>query len=174
MSETLKQVVNMDSLPTKRKFMQAVQTMTGLWEISMKPRKFTRSLSQNSYYWAAVVTPFTDWLRSEWGDSFITPEQAHEVLKEKVLGIKELVNKETGDVIEITRSSKALDTHEFGEFIDNAAAWLAEFTGIVVLPPEMFRGEEKQAKNVLKYRPKSKLRKQLEDSIELLKDRKAK
>lgn len=138
MAETLKQVINMDSLQTKRRFMQKVQTMTGLWEISMKPRRFTRSLSQNSYWWAAVVSPFCDWLRSEWGDSSITLEQAHEVLKQKVLGTKELVNKRTGEVIEITQSSKTLDTHEFGEFIENAAAWLAEFTGIVVLAPELF------------------------------------
>jgi hypothetical protein len=138
MAETLKQVVNMDNLTTKRRFMQKVQTMTGLWEISMKPRRFTRSLNQNAYYWAAVVTPFTEWLRSEWGDNAITPQQAHEALKQKVLGTKELLNKQTGEVIEITQSSKVLDTHEFGEFIENAAAWLAEFAGIVVLSPELF------------------------------------
>lgn len=139
----LKQVVNMDNLTTKRRFMQKVQTMTGLWEIQMKPRRFTRSLSQNSYYWAAVVSPFTDWLRSEWGDNDISLEQAHEVLKEKVLGTKELLNKQTGEVIEITRSSKVLDTAEFCEFIDKAAAFLAEFAGIVVIPSEMY-WEEKE------------------------------
>jgi hypothetical protein len=137
-AETLKHVVNMDNLTTKRRFMQKIQTMTGLWEISMKPRRFTRSLNQNSYYWAAVVSPFTDWLRNEWGDSSVQLEQAHELLKTKILGTKELVNKKTGEVIEITRSSKMLDTHEFGEFIENAAAWLAEFTGIVVLSSELF------------------------------------
>lgn len=134
----LKSVVNMDDVPTKRRFMQKVQTMTGLWEIQMKPRRFTRSLSQNAYYWAAVVTPFTEWLRGEWGDSDVKPEQAHELLKHKVLGSLELTNKQTGEVIEITRSSRTLDSYEFGEFIEKAAAWLAEFTGIVVLTPEMF------------------------------------
>jgi hypothetical protein len=144
MAETLKQVVNMDNLSVKRRFMQKVQTMNGLWEISMKPRKLTRSLSQNAYYFAAVVSPFCDWLRSEWGDSTVTLEQAHEVLKQKILGTKELTNKETGEVIEITQSSKALDTREFGEFIEKAAAWLAEFTGIVVLPSEMFYEEKEK------------------------------
>lgn len=138
MSEALKQIVDMDDLKTKRGFMQKVQTMRGLWEISMRPRKFTRTLSQNAYYWAAVVAPFTEWLRGEWGDGTVQPEQAHELLKTKILGTRELVNKGTGEVIEITRSSKMLDTHEFGEFIEQAAAWLAEFTGIVVLPSEMF------------------------------------
>lgn len=169
MSETLKQVVNMDDTPTKRRFMQAVQRMGGLWEISMKPRKYTRSLSQNSYYWAAVVTPFTDWLRNEWGDSNVQVEQAHELLKTKILGTRELVNKQTGELLEITRSSKMLDTTEFGEFVDNAAAWLAEFTGIVVLPPDLFN--DKENRKVLKYKPKDQLREQLEGSIETLKSK---
>jgi len=138
MGETLKQVVNMDNLQTKRRFMQKIQTMSGLWEVSLKPRKLVRSLNQNSYYFAAVCTPFCEWLRNEWGDSSVTVDQAHELLKTKILGTKELVNKKTGEVIEITNSSKMLDTHEFGEFIENAAAWLAEFTGIVVLSPELF------------------------------------
>jgi hypothetical protein len=142
----LKQVVNMDSLQTKRRFMQKVQTMSGLWEIHMKPRRFTRSLTQNAYYWAAVVTPFTEWLRSEWGDNAIQVDQAHEILKQKVLGTKELTNKQTGEVIEITRSSRILDSVEFGEFIDKAAAWLAEFCGIVVLSSEMFFEEKEKRK----------------------------
>lgn len=138
MAETLKQVVNMDNVSTKRRFMQKVQMMTGLWEVSLKPRRLTRSLSQNAYYWAAVVTPFAEWLRNEWGDSGVHAEQAHEVLKQKILGTRELVNKKTGEVIEITQSSKVLDTHEFGEFIENASAWLAEFCGIVVLSSDLF------------------------------------
>src|SRR5688500_5071587 len=103
MSADLKQVVNMDSVNTNRQFMQKVQTMTGLWEIQMKPRKAVRSLSQNAYYWVAVVTPFTEWLRGEWGDSGIQVDQGHEILKQKVLGTLEIVNKKTGETIEITR-----------------------------------------------------------------------
>lgn len=142
MAEAIKQIYDMSDLPTKRRVMQSVQLMDGLWEISMKPRKFTRTLTQNSYYWAAVVSPFCDWLRTEWADRTIELEQAHELLKARILGTKELVKKDTGEVIEITRSSRNLDTTEFGEFIDKAAAWLAEFTGIVILSPEMyFEGE---------------------------------
>jgi hypothetical protein len=142
----LKQVVNMDDVPTKRRFMQKVQGMTGLWEIQMKPRKLVRSLNQNAYYFVAVVTPFTEWLRSEWGDNGIQVDQAHEILKQKILGTHEIINKKTGESIEITRSSRVLDTAEFGEFIEKAAAWLAEFCGIVVIPSEMF-WEEKEKRN---------------------------
>lgn len=170
MAETLKQVLNFDDLQTKRQFMQGVQQLTGLWEVQMKPRRFTRSLSQNAYWWCAVVNPFCNWLRNEWADSSIEPEQAHEMLKRKILGTKDLVNKKTGEVIEITPSSRTLDSKEFGELIDKSAAWLAEFCGLVILPPEVFY-EAKQIKKVLNYKPKSELRQQLEGSIELLKNK---
>ena len=132
-------ILNMDDLAVKRRFMQKVQLMTGLWEMRIRPRRLTRSLSQNAYYFAAIVQPFTEWLKIEWGDSDIRPDQAHELLKHRILGVKELVNKQTGEMIEITRSSRQLDTAEFAEFIDKAAAWLAEFCGLVILPPEMFK-----------------------------------
>ena len=169
MSEPLKQVYNFDSLQTKRRFMQKIQIAKGLWEISMKPRKRTRSLNQNAFWWAAVVSPFCDWLRNEWGDNSITPEQAHEVLKQKVLGTDDIVNKKTGEVVSITRESKVLDTHEFGEMIEKASAWLEEFCEIDVLPPEMFY----EQKNVVEFKPKSELRRQLEGSLEILKERSA-
>jgi hypothetical protein len=167
MTEALKQVYDMDDLPTKRRVMQAIQQMKGLYEISFKPRKFTRTLSQNSFYWAAVVSPFCDWLRTEWADNSIELEQAHELLKARILGTRELVNKKTGEVIEITRSSRTLDSTEFGEFIEQAAAWLAEFTGIVVLSPEMFY-DKKEERKALKYQPKDELKTQLKGSIEML------
>lgn len=132
------QVLNFDSVETKRRFMQRVQRLKGLQEVSIRPRKKTRSLNANSYYWVAVAQPFTEWLRDEWGDPGITTEQAHEVLKKQVLGTKEKVIESTGEVIELIPTTHDMDQYEFGNFIEKAAAWLAEFTGIVVIPSEMF------------------------------------
>lgn len=146
MSKTETHLVNFDDLAQKRQVMSTVQGLSGLYEVTIKPRKLTRSLSQNAYYWVAVVQPFAEWLKDEWGER-VELEQAHELLKHKILGSKELVSRSTGEVIEITRSSRGLDTAEFGEFIDSAANWLAEFTGIVVLPPEVFyQKKEKHAR----------------------------
>src|SRR5688572_9516699 len=94
-------VLNFDSVQTKRRFMQKVQLLKGLQEVSIRPRKVTRSLNANSYYWVAVVQPFTEWLRDEWGDPSITTEQAHIELKKAVLGVKEKVNTNTGEVMEL-------------------------------------------------------------------------
>lgn len=125
-------VLNMSDMPTKRKLMSMIGKMTGLWEVSIKKRTLTRTLTQNGYYFVAVVTPFAEWIKEEWGDSDVSVEQAHEVLKEKILGKRKVGG------IEIPRSTRTLDTKEFGEYVDKCAAWLAEFCGIVVVPSELF------------------------------------
>lgn len=130
--------VNMDDIEAKRRLMSKIGTLKGLYDVTLRPRKRTRSLNQNAYYFAALVTPWTEWLREQSGDPSITSEQAHIELKRAVLGTKEIVNKETGDVIELTRTSRNLDTAEFSEFIEGAARFLAEFAGIVVIPSELF------------------------------------
>jgi hypothetical protein len=134
----LKQVVNMDDVPTKRRFMQKVQTMSGLWEIQMKPRKFTRSLNQNGYYFAAFVPVFTEWLRDEWGDPSITTEQAHIELKKAVLGVRTKVSEQTGEVMELIPTTHDMDSYDFSNYLDKAAEFLARACGIVVLTPEMY------------------------------------
>lgn len=140
------EVLNFDSLQTKRRFMERVQKLRGLYEVSIAPRKKTRSLNANAYYWAAVVQPFTEWLRDEWGDPAITTEQAHTVLKAKVLGAKEKVIESTGEIIELIPTTHDMDKYDFADYIDKASAWLAEFCGIVVLSSDLFwEGEEKRA-----------------------------
>lgn len=130
-------VLNMDDMDTKRKLMSAVGKMSGLWEVWLKPRKLTRTLNQNSYYWAAVVTPFAEWLREEWGDKGIEVEQVHELLKERMLG------KVEKDGVSLPPSTRNLTTEEFADYIEKCAAWLAEFAGIVVVPSEMFIEKKK-------------------------------
>ena len=136
--------VNLSDVETKRRLMQKIGGLQGLWDVTLKQRKRTRSLNQNAYYFAALVAPWTEWLREQSGDPSITSEQAHAELKRAVLGTREIVRKDTGEIIELTRTSHNLDTAEFAEFIEGAARFLAEFAGIVVIPSELFF-EEKQS-----------------------------
>lgn len=132
------QVLNLDDLEAKRKLMSHIGTLRGLYEVSLKPRKRTRSLDQNAYYFAAVVSPWRDWLCEAEGDPAITTEQAHIALKSAVLGTKTVTNKATGDCIEIPPPSRNMKTDEFLIYIEAASKWLAEFCGIVVLPADLF------------------------------------
>ena len=139
-------VYDFDNVEVKRRFMQRVQKLRGLYEVSLNPRKKTRSLNANAYYHVAVVAPFLEWLRENWGDNSITHEQAHELLKRKVLGTIDKTDKATGEVFEITPTTHDMDQYEFGEFIEKAAAWLAEFCAIVVIPSDLFwESKEKRA-----------------------------
>jgi hypothetical protein len=137
MSESV-MILDMNDLNTKRKLMTRIGSLKGLWEVSLKERKRTRTLNQNSYYFAAVVTPFRDWLRETDGDPSITTEQAHEALKSAVLGTRTVVNSATGEVVEIPPPTRTMKSDDFTAYVEASAKWLAEFCGIVVLEPEMF------------------------------------
>lgn len=131
-------VVNFDNVESKRRVMQRIQKLRGLHEVSIRPRKKTRSLNANSYYWVAYIQPWTEWLRDEWGDPTITTEQAHAVLKLKVLGAKEKVIESTGEVIELIPTTHDMDKDEFAIYLDKAKEWLREFAGILVLDSDLF------------------------------------
>jgi hypothetical protein len=139
------QVLNLSDITTKRRLMSKIQSLQGLYEITIHPRKITRSLNANAYYFAAVVVPFREWLQENWGESFTT-EQAHSLLKTKVLGAIEKTDTKTGEVFEIVPTTHNMEKHDFGEYIEKSSAWLAEFCQIVVLPPEMFYEQKDKRK----------------------------
>lgn len=136
MSESM--VLDLSDLDTKRKLMSKIGALQGLHEVTIKPRKRTRSLDQNAYYFAAFVTPFMHWLRETDGDPSIDKEQAHVALKMAVLGSKTVTLKTTGEYVEIPPQTRGMKTDEFSIYLDLAAKWMAEFCGIVVLPSELF------------------------------------
>jgi hypothetical protein len=132
-------IVNLSDPAVKRELMIQIGRLSGLHEILIRPRKRTRTLDQNAYYFAAVVAPFTEWLREVYGDRQIDKEQAHEMLKVKILGSNDwlLPNSESEKLLILPRS-KTLTTDEFSDYIEKCAAWLAEFCEIVVVPSELF------------------------------------
>lgn len=138
-------VVNFDDVGAKLRFLQAVKKLKGLQEVSIRPRKKTRSLNANAYYWAAFIPDWTDWLREQYGDPTITTEQAHQLLKIRVLGPKEKVL-DTGEVLEIIPETHSMDQVEFGMYLDKAKEFLQEFAQIIVLDSDLFwESKEKRA-----------------------------
>ena len=132
------QVINLALASEKKRLMAHIGSLApGLYEVSIKPKKKTRSLQANRYYFVAVCQPFAEWLRREWGDPSISIDDAHDILKAKILGWDERVIEQTGEVVKRIPRSKDLDKWDFNNYIDKAAAWLAEL-GIVVIPSELF------------------------------------
>lgn len=129
-------IVNLSDLATKRQLMAEIGRLSGPHEILIRKIRLTRSLNANKYYFAAVVQPFCEWLREAYGDPAIDKEQAHEMLKVKILGMSK--KEVDGETLHLIPRSKTLTDEEFSDYIERASAWLAEFAGIVVLPPDMF------------------------------------
>jgi len=134
-------LVNLDDRSSKLRLMQTIGSMSGLWEFTWKRVTEKRSLRANRYYFVAIVTPFREWLRQEWGASSITSDQAHELLKTKILGKKEIINKTTGEVLDVAPTTHEMNQEQFSNYVERAILFLGEFAGIEVVPAEMFYGK---------------------------------
>lgn len=136
-------VFDFDNSAEKRMVLERVRKLKGLHEVSIKPRRFVRSLSQNRFYWAAVVGSFADWLSEEWGEE-VKAEQAHDLLKRQFLPVRELVDAKTGEVYEIPATTTNLDTEQFSAYVERCIKWLGESWGIEVLTLEDYQEEPKR------------------------------
>lgn len=130
-------LVNFDARSEKLRFLEGARRLKGVHEVSIRQIRPKRSTQANGYYWAAYIPGWLDWLRESSGEPWITKEQAHKSLVKHVLGTKDIINKETGEVIdEMIPETHLMDKHEFTEYLDRAAAFLASFCDLVVLPSE--------------------------------------
>src|SRR6185312_9695209 len=76
--EAIDSLVNLDVAENKQRLRSIIGTLTGWWEVSIKPRRNTRSLQQNKWYWSQLCTSLSRYL-SEQDYDVTTPEQAHEI-----------------------------------------------------------------------------------------------
>jgi hypothetical protein len=136
-------ILNMDDVHVKRQLMSKIGALSGVWKMTLTRQRFRRTLDQNAYYWVAVVTPFVEWLEDEWGDK-IEPEQAHEMLKQRILGVK--YKEIAGQPLAIPPSSRNLDIEEFSIYVEKCIQWLAEFCGIVVVPSDVYSTQPNQTR----------------------------
>ena len=95
------------------------------FEVSIKRYKNKRSLEQNAYYWGVII----EYMSRELG---YTVNECHEVLKAELLPKVQIEYK--GKILEVSGSTKKLNTKQFAEFIDMCIILLAEF-GVIVPPP---------------------------------------
>jgi hypothetical protein len=129
-----KAILDLSDRDMKRRFVAWVGTLVGAWEVDIKPRRNTRSLAQNAFYWSCVCTPFADFLSAQ-DYELNTPEEAHEILKAKFL-TRPVVRPDTGELIgRIVRSTTDLSTEEMTDYIERCRAWLLDFFGVMTNDP---------------------------------------
>ena len=71
--------------------------------VTISKRKKKRSTNQNSYYWAVIVPFWKQIFLDEWGEVY-SQSQTHEFLKYNC-NFTEKVNKETGEIIRVSKST---------------------------------------------------------------------
>jgi len=93
-----------------------------------------RSIPQNSYYWGVMVPMIRKGLYESGFDEVRTNDDAHEIIKHVHLK-KQMVSKQTGDVIDVAGSSSVLSIPEFNEFIERVCRWASEYLSIYIPSP---------------------------------------
>ena len=119
----------------KREIIASIGTLAGVYEVTIEPRRETRSNQQNRYFHGVIVEMFHAFLKEQ-DFEHNSREAAKGFLKAKLL-LQDLVDPATGEVIgRRVRSTAELTTEEMTDFIERARTWLADFFGIIVPDPD--------------------------------------
>lgn len=104
-------------------------------EITISRKRKKRSGQQNRYYWSCIVPIIQQGLFETQGE-WLTTDVVHEFLKAN-FNYKELVNKDTGEVIKVPKSTTESTTIEFEEYQDRCRMFADEYLNIIIpLPNE--------------------------------------
>jgi hypothetical protein len=136
MRQSIEGIFDHDSHDVRRALMSAVGASRGLWEWKVKPRKATRSLRQNAWYWSCLITPLFQHLRDQDWD-INSPVDVHEMVALKFLP-RVIANRRTGEIMrtKLRRSTRELNTEEFSDYCERLREWMAATFDIIVPDPE--------------------------------------
>lgn len=94
-----------------------------------------RSSPQNRYYWGVVVPLVRKgFLENGWESYELSSDQVHDCIKHKFCRT-ELVNHDTGEIIESVKGTSEMTTSEFMDFIVIVQQWSATFFNIDIPDP---------------------------------------
>ena len=103
----------------------------GSYELTLKKAN-RRSLSQNAYYWSAVVPMIHEGLRDLGHD--VNLQDTHEFLKAR-FNSKEIVEPTTGEMLQIPQSTTEMNKEQFGEYVERISQFAAEYLNITIPSP---------------------------------------
>ena len=126
--------IKQGQITNKKLVRQAFQCLKdGRYELTLESKN-NRSLQQNKYYFGSVLPLIKEGLKEIGYREITTVEQTHELMKFMFLK-KQIVNENTGEVLETIGSTTKLTTIEFNDYIDRISQFAAEFLGVEILPP---------------------------------------
>ena len=105
----------------------------GDYVITITPNRKTRSNQQNAYLWG-IVYPAVLFGLQDAGWEIIDEEQVHEYCKQ-AFAAREVINKDTGEVISLPNSTARMQTAEFNVYVDKIKAFALEYLNITIPEP---------------------------------------
>lgn len=106
----------------------------GWYVLSLTKQRRGRTLNQNDWLWGCVYPILFDGLL-EAGWEFTSVEQVHEFFKEQMAHDK-VVNRDTGEIVEIPRSTATMDTVQFSTYIEKLRQYANEFLNVRIPDPD--------------------------------------
>ena len=105
----------------------------GDYVITITPNRKTRSNQQNAYLWG-IVYPAVLFGLQDAGWEITNEEQVHEYCKQ-AFAAREVINKDTGEVISLPNSTARMQTAEFNVYVDKIKAFALEYLNITIPEP---------------------------------------
>ena len=106
---------------------------SGDYSITIAPNRKTRSNQQNAYLWG-VVYPAVLFGLQDAGWEITHEEQVHEYCKQ-AFAAREVINKDTGEVLSLPSSTARMQTAEFNVYVDKIKAFAFEYLNVTIPEP---------------------------------------
>ena len=105
----------------------------GVYKIDVKLVRKQRTLDQNRWLWGCVYPLLRQALNAQ-GWEFTDDEQVHEFFKAQMAADK-VVNKHTGEVVELPGSTREMDTVTFSTYCEKLRDYGREYLGVEIPDP---------------------------------------
>ena len=114
-------------------FERFCQLPNGDYIFTVTPNRKTRSNQQNAYLWGVVYPAVLLGLKDA-GWEITHEEQVHEYCKQ-AFAAREVINKDTGEVLSLPSSTARMQTAEFNVYVDKIKAFALEYLNITIPEP---------------------------------------
>lgn len=123
----------------------------GIYIITIKKVRRQRSNKQNGYLWGCAYPLLLKGMINV-GWEFATTEQIHEFFKGQFTS-EQIVNKDTGEIVEIPSSTSEMDTVTFNTYVDKLREYASEYLGMELPEPDKNWKENENSARLHSERP---------------------
>lgn len=122
------------------------QALDGQYRVEIKRVRRKRTLEQNGWLFGCIYPMLLKALNDAGWDDITTVEQVHEYFK-ALLWKKRIVNRNTGEIVEIPYSTTEMDTVQFSTYCEKLRDYGREYLGVEIPDPDKLWMENENENN---------------------------